>query len=364
MLTALMLLSLAAGDDTQHVMRGNLTAVFVLQRYLASPIEFRDPSNAGVINDSLALLARQQHPFMTSGDGPTQAALSLLFAQQVDRAREDFTRGSPDSARLRLRSVTGMCLGCHSRAPTHDLPGIHVANDANLPPAEFAQYLAATRQFDAALRTWKTVLEAPPKNGRDAYDQAIALRAAVSISVRVKDDPALTLELLERVKGRTELPGLVQRAAAEWVIQATAWKAEKLVAAEQSPGALFARAKQLVESSQAAASVVPDEAHLVALQRAVSYLNQALAREPKAKWRGEALYLLALSTSVVMDPDLWQLDGMFLEACVMENPHTRLAVRCVDRLADRTVYQYTLSGDTRVPMDIGSRLGDLRAIAR
>jgi len=200
----------------------DLAGVFVLQRYLASAAEFRDPANAGLINTSLQLLSRQQHSFMGGGAEPTPAALGVLFAEQVNRAREDFARGSLDSARLRLRGLTNLCLGCHSRAPSADLEGIRVTNDGNLSPAEFAQYLAATRQFDAALATWKSVLDAPITTGRDAHDQSVALRAAVSVAVRVKDDPLLTLDLLERVKHRPELPGLVQRAAVERIKEANA----------------------------------------------------------------------------------------------------------------------------------------------
>jgi hypothetical protein len=359
MLPLLATLCLALDGGEVGIMRENLTAVFALQPYLASPAKFRDPANADVILASLDQLGRLQHQRVE----PTLNVISELFAARVQQARSDFLRGSRDAARLRLSGLTSLCLGCHARAPAAVAPNHLAVEHLELAPAEKARFLASARQFDAALAVWKTVLEEPPENLLESYDQLLALRSAVGVAVRAKDDAQLVLDLLARTDGWHTLSPLTRHDTEAWQRQATAWKAEHFVATEKSAGALFARAKGLLESTPAYRSVASDEEHLVVLQRAASYLNRALELEPKAAWRGEALYLLAVASAAALDPELWQLDELYLESCVREYPHSKLAQKCVDRLADRIVYQYTLGGVTQVPPDEGSRLGDVRALA-
>ncbi len=364
MLTLLLVLGVAP-EPSAKLMRGNLASTYALQPYLQSASKFRDPQNADVILDSLDQLGRLEHAFMSPYGEPTPRAISTLFAEQVNRARAEFKSGDTEPARMKLRGLTGMCLSCHTRSTAPKLAELDVsANRLELTPSERAAFLAAARQIDPALDLWREQLAKPPQNVLEAYDQALALRAAVGVAVRAKDDPQLTLALLELVKNGAALPPFARLDATEWAKQAQAWKGERFIASAQPGAALFARAKALIEATPALGSVAPDDEHLIDLQRAASYLNRALQLEPKAKWRGEALYLLAVASAAALDPELWLLDEPFLEACVHENPHSKLAVRCVDRLADQTLYRYTFAGVTNVPIAVGSRLGELRALAK
>lgn len=56
--------------------------------------------------------------------------------------------------------------------------------------------------------------------------------------------------------------------------------------------------------------------------------------------------------------------ALMLWADLLRDPHTALALRCVDRLADRTLFLYSGSGGTRVPPELVERLTELRALAR
>jgi len=365
MLALPLILLAAAPEPPADLMRGNLAAAWALQPYLLSPARFADPQNAELVATSLEQLALLEHAFPAPSGEPTPRAISRLFADQVKRARAEYAAGATEPARMKLRGLTGMCLACHTRAPAPPLAALNVSADRlGLAPNERAALLAGAHQLDAALEVWRAQLSRPPQNLLEAYDQALALRAAVGVAVRSKDDPQLVLALLELVKRGETLPPYARQGAAGWAKQAAAWKAERFAAPAQTPAALFARAKALVEAAPASRSVAPDDEHLVDLQRAASYLNRALALEPGARWRGEALYLLAVASAAAPDPELWLIDELFLEACVLENPHSRLAVRCVDRLAGQTIYRYTFAGVTHVPVDVGSRLGNLRALAQ
>jgi hypothetical protein len=119
-----------------------------------------------------------------------------------------------------------------------------------------------------------------------------------------------------------------------------------------------------VEASGAAQSPLTDEGRFISLLRASGYLHSAMEKEPGAPFRAEALYLLGVASAATLDPALFELDNLYLEACVRESPHSAIARRCVDRFYDRTWFGWTGSGGTAIPPEVERRLDELRALAQ
>ncbi|MBL8951562.1 MAG: hypothetical protein JNK82_12345 [Myxococcaceae bacterium] len=356
----------AAPNDVKGTMRGNLAALVTLQPLLVSPEAFADPKNAAAVRGSIAVLARTRHRFQRPQTQEPAAALSALFAESVSWAESDLTAGRPESARLRLRGATSLCLQCHARqlsAADFTRAG-RSADGAGLPPLERADFFAATRQFDAALALWGDALSRPPSTDAEVFEQLRAFRAALSVAVRAKDDPKAAIALLEGRCTSSVLSASSRRDCVRQLNDAKSWAAERLDAASAGGAALYARASELIDVAELEGSVYPREEDRVKLLRATAYLSLALEREPKAPWRGDALFALGLATGATLDPDLWALDGIYLEACVREQPHTPLARRCAGRLAERTLLDFTGSGGTRLPDDVARRLEALRELAR
>lgn len=357
----------ARGDEVAQAMRGNLAALVALQPLLQDPDAFADPANQKTIKASLAVLGRTRHRFARPKAQEPAAALAVLFAEEISRAQVDLAAGRPQSARSRLRASTGMCLSCHARQLSpHDYAASgRAADGAGLPALERASFLATTRQFDAALALWGDTLSRPPKDDAEAFAHTQAFRSALSVAIRAKDDPAAAIGLLETRCGAPWLSPMARRSCVRQLNDAKSWAAEQLSTPAPTTGtALYTRASELVDFSEVAQTLYPREDERVKLLRATAYLSLALEREPSAPWRGEALWLLGLATGATLDPELWPLDGIYLEACVRENPHTALAQRCVERLAERTLFDYTGSGGTRLPWDVAQRLEAMRALAK
>jgi hypothetical protein len=357
---------LAASPELKATMKGNLSAVVALQPLLASPSAFRDPANAPTITSSLATLARMKHQFLRPATQEPAAAIAELFAESVRRAQTDFASGQADPARMRLRGLTGLCLSCHSRqisAADFAAAG-RAAEGASLQPLERAGFLAATRQFDAALALWGDALSVPRQTDADAFEQLQALRAALSVAIRAKDDASTTVSLLRGQCERGDQPTWRRRACERQLADARAWEAEHFSAATATPAQLYERACALIEASGAAEGLLARDEERVKLQRATAYLSLGLERDPKAKWRGEALYRLGVATGATLDPELWELDSLYLEACVRENPHSALGQRCIERLSERTLLDYTGSGGTRLPPEVAEHLEQLRQLAK
>lgn len=373
MLLTLVSMAVVAADPTPAqpkqavtgVMQANLALVVTLQPLIATQSVFRDDANAKQIRAALEGLAKINHG-LGSDPKAANAPIAALFNEELTAAKDEFASGHRDAARDRLKGITSMCLACHSRTLVEkDFadPG-KLVDSLKLGPVERAEYYAATRQFDRAKETWEKVLAAPPASDSDAFDQARALRLAVVTLVRAKAEPAALVKLLEPQAARADYPNFVRASIKQWLADTKAWQAEKFDAAKQSPAKLVAKAKALLQATKLDSLPQPDEARLVSNMRAAAYAQEALELDPAGKERGQALFLLGLATSALADPELWQLDALYLEMCVRENPHSELARACVARLSERLYYGFNGSRGGPLPAGYVTRLGELKTLAK
>lgn len=360
---ALALLILAAPPDPAPAgMRDALDAVVTVTPWLSSPDAFRDPANARAVTSSLDTLSRLKHPLFAAPTA-SPSAVAELFGRQATVAQTDFASGATERARYRLRALTQVCLGCHLRAPKRDFADLEgkVAK-LELPPLQKAELFATTRQFDRAIAVWRAELVKPARLETDLFDQLDALRLAVRVAVQSRDDPKLAKELISAQLKRPQLPAFVARELAGWEKDVTAWEKERFGITSQPPASLMSRARTLVEDSGALATVTPVPERFVALLRAAAYLDEALRQAPDGPHRAEALWLLGVANASLFDTPLWQLESMYLEACVRENPGTPRAVGCATRLRERAFYSYRARAD--IPPEVWTTLGELSALAK
>ena len=357
-----------AGAPTKSSMRDAFQSLTDLLPVTSSRAALKDPKNAAVIARGLDTLAGLRHAFPEDprAQEPATAALSNLFARYAGDTKARYEAGELEAVALRVRTLTSLCFTCHSRerAPS-DFTDVQQRLDAmTLAPLEKAQVLAATRQFDAALAAYRVLLDAKPKDDRSMLEFARALQDTMAILVRVKDDAAGTAALLDELGKRQDLPPFLKGTLAAWRADVAAWQKEKFDALKATPDALYRRAQQLVQQTSGARVFLSDERQDVAYLRASAYLNLALAKNPKLKTRGEALALLGICAGALKSPLLWDVDLLFFEACVRENPKTKLARRCFQQLSDRVYLGYTGSSGTHIPEDELARLGELQALAQ
>lgn len=352
---------------TRATMRDAFLSLTGLLPVTATRAAVKDPKNAATISRGLETLAELRHAFPEDpkAQEPATAALSTLFARYAADTQRRFEAGESEAVGLRVRTLTSLCFTCHSRerAPA-DFADVHQRLDAmTLAPLEKAQVLAATRQFDAALAAYRALLDAKPEGERALLEYARALQDTMAILIRVKDDAKATAALLDELQKREDLPPFMRGTLAAWRADVAAWQKEKFDALKASPDALFRRAQELVQKANGGRTFLSDERRDVPYLRASGYLNLALAKNPRLKTRGEALALLGVCAGALRSPLLWDVDLLFFEACVRENPKTKLARRCFQQLSDRVYLGYTGSAGTHLPEDEFERLTELRALA-
>ncbi|NBX92545.1 MAG: hypothetical protein EB120_00290 [Proteobacteria bacterium] len=348
-------------------MQQMFTSLLNLQPFLVSPEKFRSPKNRAIIQKDLNQLANLKHAFPNSmkNEEPGIYAISRMFHGYLEDTRDRFKAGDYDYARHRMRTVTAFCFSCHSRIPSEknfqDLQ--KRVESSQLSPFEKADVFAATRQFDKALKAYTDILSSSPTDGLGIVEFTRSLRRALSITVRVKQDPKETLALIDSISQRKELPEFVHRMADQWKKDAQHWLEDGDAKKKMSPEELIQKAQKLIERASSLQTFPADENGDISYLRASNYLHAALDDNPGSKLRVEALYLLGVAYSALQDPTVWDLDRLYFESCIREAPQTDLAKKCYRRYSDKIYMGYTGSAGTFIPEDEVKRLEELRKLA-
>ncbi len=350
---------------TKSKMHEMFDALLTLET-LAAGDQLRDAKNEKTIAVQLATLRSLQHAFSpdAASQEPAITALSTLFGNYAAETHRRFNAHELDGLGFRLKTFTAMCFACHSRErASSDFADFEQRTALlNLPAIDRAQVLAATRQFDRSLAIYEEVLRAPIDSERSILVFSRAMQDALSIVVRVKDDPPATLKLLQGAMDRRDLPVFLKQAIEKWLEDALSWQKERFVAISASPDELIRRAKRLISQNNGDRSLLPDERSDVSYLRASAYLNLALGKNPRHKNRSEALYLLGVASGALKSPLLRDVDLLFFETCIRESPKTVMADRCFQQLSQRIYLGYTGSSGVHVPDDELDRLAQLRAL--
>jgi len=353
--------------EVKGQMQQMFTALLNLQPFLASAEKFQNPKNSEIIRKDLKRLGQFKHVFpqKMQDEEPGIVAISQLFHETVEDAQKRFKRGNYDYSRHRLRTATAYCFNCHSRVTSEqsfqDLE--KRVESAQLSSFEKADVFAATRQFEKALKAYTQILSEKPQNHLGLVEYTRSLRRALSITVRVKQSPQETLELLDSVLKRKDLPQFIHQYVEHWKKDAESWANEKPEKKKLTSEELIQKGKKMIERAEKLKAFPADENGEISYLRASNYLHEALDETPKSQSRAEALYLLGVSYSSVQDPALWDLDRIYFETCVREAPHTELSRKCFHRFSEKVYMGYTGSGGTFIPEDEQKRLEELQKLS-
>lgn len=354
--------------DTGEAMRKNFGALMALQPFIADPKAFSDAQNRSEIQKNLDSMTGLRHVFpkKMSEQEPGLAAVSTLFSDYLSEIQKSFKAGGSDSyLRNRLRTMTGLCLSCHTRVATDKnfVDPERKVESAPLTGFQRAEFYAATRQFDKAIEAFDKIISSAP-SGELGYVEFIrAVRESLSITIRVKQDPKATSRILEKLARRKDAPDFFRRYVVGWKKDADQWAKEKKHPKQMPAPDLIEKAKTLIEHGANEQLFTVDPIGDVSYLRATSYIHEALQKEPGGKFRGEALYLLGNCYDALQDPLLWALDSLYFEACIREFPHSPIAKKCYGRYAAKLYFGYSGSGGTFVPEEETGKLSELRKLS-
>jgi hypothetical protein len=274
-----------------------------------------------------------------------------------------FQAGRTEEARFLLGELANDCVNCHSRLPYgQDSPlgrSLWSALDASaLPLDQRVQLQVATRQFDAALDSYESLLASdlvtPAQLDLGGY-----LGDYLAIAIRVRGDLPRARRKLDAWRKRDDLPGYLGELAARWV------DALGSLDTATKPGQEIARARQVLEAAASLRRFPADRAGLVHDLVASGLLHRAVsaAGEPTPD-SAEAYYLLGV-TEMRIDTSHWLTEPeAYLEAAIRAAPGSDAARRAFWVLEENTLLGYTGSGgEGALPPEVASWLAELRRLA-
>lgn len=347
------------------IMQRNYKLILELQKYTASPERFSDPRNRDRIKALVGQLRQNAHaiPERMIQTNPGQAAIGRLFGEYLGDAQRSLDAGSASYSRNKIRTATGFCMECHTSLKAE--PGFIRTEKslmASMNDFDKAEFFAATRQFELAIREYRKLFERPLKTEEDRIRFAHAVRGALSISVRVLQNPALTVEILDQVSKTQGLPSFLSENVRQWESDARAWALEGPIKAKTA-GECLRLAQKLLERVESKQAYPADHSMDLSLLRAVGYAQEALAKNPANVDKARAFYVLGAANSVLADPLLWDLDEVYFESCIREVPHTPTARQCFDRFAQEVYFDYSGSAGLDLPEEDLERMVRLRELS-
>ncbi|RYZ71634.1 MAG: hypothetical protein EOP09_04400 [Proteobacteria bacterium] len=298
----------------------------------------------------------------SSGDkDPSIGLIGTLFKEEAQHLKWASQGKNKEYARHLVLSLQQYCVACHTRSPG----GIEFSSRSGaekldgLEPTEKAAYLVSTRQFDLALKELQTQIASPKLVTEDLDQWERASRLALSVSIRVKNDPKATANLLKEMLGNPNLPDYLKAQIESWNQSIVGWNPTAMPKTEKS---LNSEANKLINEAKKKQEYSMDPSAQVYLLRASALLHEQLQKYPKGKLSTSALYQLGLAYETLESVGLYELKDYYYLLCMREAPHSTLGRSCY-RQYERGVYEgYTGSGGTHIPTELVARLKELREL--
>jgi len=360
-MASLWLAGAAVAQYEKEPTRATMRELFAQMQFLL-PLsvngDLSDPAQRDAVRAALTTVAQsaallQDH---SRGFDPAAQQLGRGLARDARRTLELYDRGAYETSAFYIQHLSENCVGCHARLEADDSPVAQgfLASESGLDPLERARFQIATRQFQAALRSYEEVFAATSVSPGTLLGPLVDY---LTVCVRVEHDLERPRATLTKFAQR---PGVWKQLRGDL----DAWIA---ALARYTPADLensnLASARTLVEQARAATRYPGDLRALIDYVVASAQLHQYVAthREP-GESLAEAYYLLG-TAELAIGRDFWiSKTSVFLETAIRVAPPSPWADQAYALLEQETLAGYTGSGGLRLPEDERQHLEELQAL--
>jgi tetratricopeptide (TPR) repeat protein len=357
-----------ANSESFQTQMQNLSLVLTeLIPMIADSKKFNDPQNAKVIQDKAVRLSELSHSVQkvskAAGSDPTVEFILDQFSDDTKRAVEALKVGHRGYAQHLLRNTTTYCIQCHTRT---QVGPVFFGNSfetalSKLAPLEKGEVLAATRQFEAALKEFRSIIESPRDKQPNVFVWDKAVRYSLAIAIKFQNDPKEAMSIIDIILSSESAPFYLKQDAKIWKSSIQSWIKEPRIVTRK-PGQLIEKAQSLINQSQKNFDF--ERAGQVQYLRASSMLHMALDIATTNSEKSEALYWIGICYENFKDIGFWSMDERYFEACIRVSPHSDIANKCYQKYEENVFLGYTGSQGTTLPPDIQQKLFDLKLLAK
>ncbi|NJL25957.1 MAG: hypothetical protein HC902_12860 [Calothrix sp. SM1_5_4] len=227
---------------------------------------------------------------------------------------------------------------------------------------ERIEFQAASRQFDPVLTEVVGKLKDPSHVAISPMDLERAARIALSVAVRVKQDPDRAAFLAQAVIDSPNASFATKEAARAWLKDIKVWQGEKARKYASDKDVMAAARVLLKKKGEVDEPVLGDHSEVKFL-RASLLMHDLLRGHPQSPYTAEALYTIGRSYESLRDLGLWSLHEMYYLACINKVPHTALSERCYKNYEESVTLGYTGSSGVHLPAAVRKHLSDVKATA-
>lgn len=327
--------------------------------YLSNPQQFSSAANDQVIKTQLKDIATLSKQLNSDSEmmkqDPSMRMINAQFEEEILRGLNTFELGLKDYARFTLKNSTSYCIQCHTRT---NLGPAFSGKELNthlqkMPPLERGEFLAATRNFDDALKEFNSILnDSPEKTSFTLWERAT--RNSLAIAVKYKQDPDLAMTVVEKINKSPQSPKYLNDYAKYWKESLESWKKEKSLPADSFKNRM-ALSKKLVNVGLKKQEFNRHAGDIEFL-RATALLHRSLGDAKTSLEKAEIYWLLGSSYDSLTDLDFWQMTEAFYERCIDAAPHTKVARKCFERYEDQVTLGYTGTAGTDIPLELQKTL--------
>ncbi len=301
------------------------------------------------------------HSASVPDQDPALPYIAGLFRQDIERAYTSLQEGHADYAKGVIRSSVSYCIACHTRTQSGLEFPLLKAFEQPLKRAswiEKIEFQAASRQFDQVLSEVMAKLKSPGLVGISSLDLERGARIALSVAVRVKQDPDRAIFLAKAVSESPSANLSMKEAAKEWQKDIREWQSERAKKLN-SDRAMIEQTKLLLKRGQTATSSTGGHSDVRYLRASV-IMHDFLRQYPNSSFTPEALYLTGLTYDALRDIGLWSMHEMYFLACIDKAPHTQLSAQCFKEYEQSITLGYTGSRGTNIPAAVRKYLASVK----
>lgn len=341
--------------------------ISALQKYLLSDSSFKSLMNDEAIRKSLDTMSSHLSHLDKSSfnNDPALKANVNLLEQHITDAGRAFKENNKAYARMMLKSSLQMCIACHTRVKTADLPFPTVdLEGATL--LEKAEFLFATRQFENGKLIFESMVDGYPKNKVSSWELRQALLSLAVFYARVKETPAAGAEYFQKISTKGEFPSYLKKELNEWARELQSWAKEKESKdnTNLTETQLLEKAKKLLKYDDFSILSNGSRNFHIRRLRASSILHHVLeAPGAQSPAKGEALLYLGQIYHRVSSNLFFRFGEMYLKACIQEYKKTKVSRDCYSALESAVKEGYTGSAGTHIPEDEQAELFRLKRLA-
>lgn len=334
----------------------------------AIPFLYPDPSQDAKqltekvkrIRDIAKSLDLLSHGSKVPDQDPALPFLATQFREDLERAYQSLLDGHAEYAKGVVRASVAYCIACHTRAPVGNQFPLMAAFEKTIARASWVEkieFQAASRQFDSALEGVKSQLK--KKNSEvNAMDLDRAVRVALAIAIRVKNDPELAADLARELEKSPSSNFAMKKAGSTWGRDIQEWKKEAALK-NASPDSLIIAARSLIKRAEEAEEPMGGHSEVRYL-RASLLMHDLLRQHPESKFAAEAMYIIGSSYDALRDLGLWSLHETYYLACIEKVPGTELAQRCFKKYDQSVTLGFSGSSGINIPANVRKHLAQVK----